>query len=191
MDKASGPQTIYVIRHAEKPDESRPGSVPRGVDESGERSIDSLTPRGWQRAGALAPFFGGDRTTAPAGPTPTALLAPDYGKDTPVHRSAETLAPLSRRLGIAVETPAAKGSEGDLVSQVLGKDGHVLVCWEHHRIADIVAALGQAVALGPLPDLAASWPDNIFDQVLVFTRSAGGYTAAAVPQRLLDGDSGT
>lgn len=189
---ATGPQTIYVIRHAEKPDENHPDRAPRGVDESGEPSAESLTPRGWQRAGALVGFFAGSggRTTAVPGPAPTALLAPDYAKDAGQHRAEETLAPLGRMLGLDVESPASKGEEDELVAGVMGMDGHVLVCWEHHRIADIVAALGKAAVLGDLPPLATDWPDDVFDQVLVFTRDGEGYAASCVPQRLLDGDTG-
>ena len=45
---------IMVIRHGEKPLRTPP---PYGVTAEGRREKESLTIRGWQRAGALAAFF--------------------------------------------------------------------------------------------------------------------------------------
>ena len=47
------PTTIMLVRHAEKP--TTP--PPKGVDENGADDKNSLIVRGWQRAGALTPFF--------------------------------------------------------------------------------------------------------------------------------------
>lgn len=52
--------TILLIRHAEKPDGQN-----QGVTEQGGNDPDSLIPRGWQRAGALASFFGSVAVPAP------------------------------------------------------------------------------------------------------------------------------
>src|SRR5579871_170729 len=46
-------KTIYVIRHAEKPDDAD-----AGIDVDGTEDKESLIVQGWQRAGALAVFFG-------------------------------------------------------------------------------------------------------------------------------------
>src|ERR687887_596933 len=43
-----------LIRHAEKPPDSPP---PYGVSDDGQPDAQSLTIRGWQRAGALAALF--------------------------------------------------------------------------------------------------------------------------------------
>jgi broad specificity phosphatase PhoE len=47
------PARIMFIRHAEKPVDGGDD----GVTPKGHADPESLTPRGWQRAGALARFF--------------------------------------------------------------------------------------------------------------------------------------
>ena len=60
---------IMIIRHAEKP----PPTF--GVNADGVQDKESLTVRGWQRAGALAPFF----APPPGAPLPNpALATPRY-----------------------------------------------------------------------------------------------------------------
>ncbi|MEA2814532.1 MAG: hypothetical protein QOI93_2229, partial [Rhodospirillaceae bacterium] len=46
-------QTILIIRHADKPEPGGDG----GVDAVGVPDKNSLTPRGWQRAGIWAELF--------------------------------------------------------------------------------------------------------------------------------------
>lgn len=188
----AGPDTIYIIRHAEKPPGDHPDVLPRGIEHDGHADVRSLTTRGWQRAGALVSFFAGNGTTGRPGPTPAHIFAPDYGAHTPRHRTTQTVTPLSQRLGTELEFPVGKGEEHHLVPHILRADGPVLVCWEHHHIHEIVAGLGRATRLGPLPPIAERWPDDVFDQVLVFSRTNdGGYTCSVTAQHLLPGDSHT
>ena len=180
--------TVMIVRHAEKPDEAPGSAPPFGVDELGQTHPESLTPRGWQRAGAVAALFGAPNPPAPLG-QPSVLLSPDYGPVTPSHRTTQTLTPLSRRLGVAIATPVAKGQEADLVRRsVLPADGDVLVCWEHHHIPDIVTALAGALGVGHVPEIGRTWPDDDFDSILVFTPTNSGYAATVVSQNALDGD---
>jgi broad specificity phosphatase PhoE len=53
---------IMVIRHAEK---ALPGGVISGVNEAGGPDPNSLSVRGWQRAGALAKLLAPDLVRAP------------------------------------------------------------------------------------------------------------------------------
>ncbi|HEY3410657.1 MAG TPA: hypothetical protein VGK53_21010 [Propionicimonas sp.] len=188
---AVGPRTIYLIRHAEKPGD--PGVTAAGVDEAGQPNVASLTPRGWQRAGALVALFDRDAAAPDAvGPRPTVLISPDYGADSAQHRTVETITPLSRRLGVPITEPQAKGSETALAQgTIMGlTDADLLVCWEHHHIPAIVAALGSVARLAALPPLAISWPDDEYSGILVFTRTdTGGYDCRSVHEHILDGDA--
>ena len=67
-------QTIYMIRHAEKPN----GIGPAGIDESGNPDGESLTPRGWQRAGAWTELFAPSLADSVL-TTPTSLFASNPG----------------------------------------------------------------------------------------------------------------
>jgi hypothetical protein len=62
------PNTVLLIRHAEKPLGDSP---PFGVTEQGVVDRESLTPRGWQRAGALVGFFGTGPDPGSSGPART------------------------------------------------------------------------------------------------------------------------
>jgi hypothetical protein len=48
------PQKIMFIRHGEKPERS---GVAVGIDQNGNEDKESLTVRGWQRAGAIDSIF--------------------------------------------------------------------------------------------------------------------------------------
>ena len=82
---------VMLIRHAEKPIGDGP---PYGVTDDGVVDPESLTPRGWQRAGALVRRFGGQVDPSGAGlPLPTHLFATPIGgtmnepADTPCTRA--------------------------------------------------------------------------------------------------------
>jgi broad specificity phosphatase PhoE len=77
---------IMVIRHAEKP------GVPTddgGVAADGARDDESLTVRGWQRAGALARFFSSQPELRPR-----AVFAAGIGHGSKSRRPMETVMPL-------------------------------------------------------------------------------------------------
>src|SRR6187455_1404293 len=114
------PLRIMLIRHAEKPaDPESEETPPFGVDEDGNRDQQSLTPLGWQRAGALVPFFA--PTGAPSRialvSVPTALFAPSHHGAS--HRSRQTLEPLARALGLLLRHDRRVGEEEALVRDVL------------------------------------------------------------------------
>lgn len=184
------PQQIYVVRHGEKPPE--PAGPPFGVDVEGNRNQNSLSPRGWQRSGALTVLF-----SPPVAPkvglrTPAALYATAYGDAavTKIHRPYETILGLSRRLDIPIQSPDLLGQERAFADAVLSSGAEVvLVCYEHVRIPALVAGF-PTVDGAAIPSM---WPDDRFDVTWTFTLNpaGGNYVFSQVPQQLLDGDADT
>ncbi len=175
---------IMVIRHAEKPD---PGSGIRGVTPMGREDPDSLSVRGWQRAGALIAWFGASHDAQrPDISRPAFLFAPAPTPQAPSLRSGQTLAPLAACLGLPVATPFEKGEEQALALALRGLPGPALVAWEHKAIPGLANALTGGDVATP-----RAWPDDRFDMVWVFEGEAGRLRFSQVPQLLMDGDSPT
>jgi hypothetical protein len=183
------PQRLMLIRHGEKQPDS--GPPPYGVDAAGNQNEHSLTSRGWQRAGALVPFF--RDACAPAIKTPDAVYASKVGATVVVVdgqnvseslRPQQTVTPLVEAIAPAkgLQTPFAIGEEAQLAQTILShEDGIVLVAWEHSHIPIIAQSFTTEV-----PD---SWSRSCFDAVWVLKRSKrGGYVFKEVRQALLAGD---
>lgn len=196
------PDIIYVIRHGEKPADPPPAAggqpapapaAPFGVDSQGNQDAHSLLPRGWQRSGALAALFDPALGPLQAGlKTPAALLSPSYGSadKTAEHRTHETIQGLSDRLGLAIVSDFAEGSEPQLAASVVSSySGVVLICWEHDHIPAIATSL-PTVPGTVIPD---PWPGDRFDVIWTFTLVPGTsqYTFGQIPQQLLSGDTDT
>ncbi len=183
------PQKLMLIRHAEK--EPDAGPPPYGVNAEGEKDKHSLSVLGWQRAGAIVPFF--RRALAHGIEPPDAIYASKIG-DTVVLadgrdvskslRPQQTVTPLvdatSPEKGL--QTPCAVGEEAQLVQTILANEnGIVLVAWEHHHISNIANAFST--------DAPAEWPGSRFDDVWILTRSNNGaYVFSEASQSLLKGD---
>lgn len=195
----NGPSVIMLVRHAEKPADGI-----AGVTYAGKKSAESLTPFGWQRAGALCRLFGTRKL-----PTPDTIFASldDEGAKGSL-RPMQTAAPLAALLnGIAdmaglfadppVPTPTVPFETGiskkhldPLAAAVMAERGIVLVSWQHEAMAGICAALGRLVRISNPQDIPAVWPDSRFDMVYrLKRREDGSYKFRQVPQMLLPGDS--
>ena len=183
--------TLFIIRHAEKPDDKQPQLGP-GLMENGTVDTESLVIRGWQRAGAWDSLFGaglgGKDYPPPAriyAATPGAAGEPNQG---PSRRPAETIAPLAARLGLTADVSIAKGDEKHLVDKVLEHDGVVLVCWEHKAI---VEAILPKLPVSNSGDLPKKWSGDRFDVVLRFDRakSTDQFVFKPLYPKLLSGDS--
>ncbi len=175
---------IMLIRHAERPS---PDKKFRGVGIAGRKDKESLTVRGWQRAGALVRFFAprDDRFVHPALARPRALYACKAGPSAPSLRPQLTLHPLSELLAdVPLDSDFYEGQEEELVRKMLAGPGPALVAWKHltmHVIADLV--------LGDRTTAPQYWPFERYDLVWVFDRVGDGWRFTQVPQLLLAGDS--
>jgi hypothetical protein len=181
---------LFIIRHAEKPDDKLPELGP-GLTKSGEEDSESLVIRGWERAGAWASLFGaglgGSDYRRPdviyaATPASGALNQP------PSRRPAETISALAARLGFKADKSIPKGREDHLVKQVMAREGVVLVCWEHKAIIDDIL---PKLPVTNRKDLPSKWSGDRFDVVLRFDRADGADTMVFKPlyPKLLAGDS--
>jgi hypothetical protein len=193
------PAVIYIIRHGEKPPDPPSGAAAAtaaatsfGVDADGNQNEHSLTPRGWQRSGALAVLFDPSLAASEAGlQRPGSLFSPSYGdpSKTAKHRTLQTIEALAERVGISIESPFQEGQESDLgTSVVANTSGVVLICWEHHHIPAITDALPLVSGV----TIPASWPDDRFDLIWAFTLTTAtdspAYAFAQIPEQLLAGD---
>ena len=178
-----GPDKLMLIRHGEKPDPHT--ELPPGFKADGTPSKHSLCLRGWQRAGALSPFFAEPFRAGIS--TPTTIFASATSEDPAIAaedakslRPQETVAPLAERLGIQSNVTVAVGDEPDLVELLKTTGGIVLVAWEHKRIPDIASGF---------IDAAPAWGDR-FDAVWVLERKppTGYYALTIVNQNLMSGD---
>jgi broad specificity phosphatase PhoE len=173
---------VMVIRHGEKPDGSHPG-----VDAQGNEDDSSLTETGWERANRLADLF--DPNTGSARPglaTPKAIYAAGANDDGEGLRPRETVMPLVARLGLTLNTDYGAGDEKKLVEQVITQPGPTLISWQHGGIPDIAKAFPTATPKPP-----SDWPDDRFDIVWTFTRTADGWQFAQVPELVLPADHDT
>lgn len=192
------PQQIYVIRHGEKP----PGDVknasdvsagpPFGVDVDGNLNQYSLSPRGWQRSGALTALFSPAIAPKMGLRTPTALYASGYGDEavTKIHRPYETILGVSRRLDLPIQSPSLLGKEPAFAEAVLAGGAEVvLIAYEHDHIPALVQGFPTVDGTG----IPAKWPGDRFDVIWTFTLNpvGGNYVFSQVPQQLLGGDADT
>lgn len=179
---------IFVIRHAEKPN-----GTDVGVDETGAADDESVTVRGWQRAGALAVFFGS--TEGLPAPDRIYAAAPEkHDKDSTGKvgsksgRPTQTVTPLAAKLCNKVIETFTKGQEPDLVADLKKLQGTSLVCWQHEAIPEIAQRI-----LGSAKGVPDPWPAHRFDVVwrLVQSGAGGPWIFDQVCQRVLAGDGST
>ena len=175
---------VMVIRHGEKPDGSKKDP---GVDAQGRPDDSSLTATGWERANRLVGLFDPASGAPKAGlATPKAIYAAGKNDDGEGLRPRETVMPLTAELGLTMNTAYGAGQERKLVDEVLTQPGPTLISWQHEGIPDIAKAFP-----GVRPKPPSEWPDDRFDVVWTFTRTADGWQFAQVPEMVLPKDTDT
>jgi hypothetical protein len=185
--------TLFIIRHAEKPNDAKAPWPGNGFTEKGDADNESLVIRGWQRAGSWSALFGAGLGGQDF-PQPVAIYAANPGLadgDDPSQRPFETISPLAARLNLTPIAKYAVGDEPQLIAELSGLTGVVLVCWEHKMIyKQILPGLTQGQTLHGLP---IGWDGAHFDVVLRFDRSGPGapWSFRQLFPRLLTGDSDT
>ena len=171
------PTRIMIIRHAEEHEVD-------GITSEGRADAQSLTVRGWQRAGALVPFF----CSGKAGlPMPDTIFASGIAPGSESRRPQQTVAPLHAVLrekgSVSYSEAFAKPDTNALMAEVMTRSGIVLIAWNHSRIPECVAALPNP------PQVPEEWARDRYDLVWVLDPTNGGWTFNQIPQRLLAGDA--
>ena len=197
----AAPSKIMVIRHAEKPDDDD-----EGVNVEGQVDAESVIVQGWQRAGALVPFFAPTNgplqnanlavpnviyASGPVSSTDDTADKKKKKKGSKSERPLETITPLAQRLDIVPNTSFVEGEEKEMVASALAQSGVVLISWQHDEICKIA---NYIVASAPPAGLPSKWPRDRFDVVWVFTppaTSSDPWGFVQVPQQLLSGDTCT
>lgn len=174
---------IMLIRHAERPS---PDKSIRGVAVNGQKDKESLSVRGWQRAGALNRFFAplDGHFVQPGLARPAALYACRAAPDDPSLRPQHTLVPIAELLGMKLNHDHFRGDEAALVNDVLAAEGPALIAWKHDGMHVIANAI-----LGDKKTAPQHWPYSRYDFVWVFDRRGEQWSFSQVPQLLLSGDS--
>lgn len=164
------PAQIILFRHAEKPDD--PSAL-------------HLSPQGVERARALVSLLGTNSTLTMNIPI-AALYATRVTKHDHSHRTADTLAPLSKELGLPIQAPHETELYSllarDILADVNYRGKTVVICWTHHDLANFASALG----VKPKP---SPWKNKTFDRLWIIKLKARGAKFQDVPQRLLKSDS--
>lgn len=175
---------IMIIRHAEKPDKR--DSI-RGVSPRGKSSKNELSPRGWQRSGALVRFFNplNGKFAHPALAKPGAIFASAPSGHVKSKRPEHTVLAVAQSLGKRVNKRYSKGEEDRLLKDALRSRNTVLIAWEHSAIIDLANLI-----LGDDKSSPQKWPDSRFDLIWVFDQQShsGKWKFTQIPQRLLPGD---
>lgn len=175
---------IMLLRHAEKPVDSE---GPCGVTEEGERESESLTVRGWQRAGALACLLApsGAACRDPRLAEPRFLFASKPTRRNGSRRSLETITPLADKLCVKVNDNYMKGEYAEMLEEATLCPGVVLISWQH----DYLPLIANGI-VGDDTTAPQEWPVERYDVIWVFDRdpATGRYSFDQVPQSLLAGD---
>jgi broad specificity phosphatase PhoE len=144
------PSLLLLMRHAEKPADP--------VDPD-------LSPAGLQRAQKLADYI------------PDTFGALDFLLASAISRHSarpyETIKPLSKKIGVPIDSSCADNDYGAFASALLSDPRYsgkkVLVAWHHGNIPSMADALGAPTGQYPNP-----WDPAVFNLILKFDWGADG-----------------
>jgi hypothetical protein len=146
---------ILIIRHAEKPDDGA-----------------GLAPQGVERANAYVRYF----ETYKFNGVPLHFDALFASRDSAGSmRPRLTLEPLSHALGMPLQTPYKDKDIADIAAEIqsVGPGKHILICWHHGEIPDLLSALGAD----------PNWPDNQYGWVIQLSFDSRGHLIPQLTKR--------
>jgi phosphohistidine phosphatase SixA len=157
------PAVICIIRHGEKPD---------------SKEDPNLTPKGYQRADALAQTF------------PKNFFVPDviWATEASKHsnRPVETITPLAKSLGEEIHKSYADSDYAKLAHELLTDPKYagkkILICWHHGEIPALAKALGAK-------DAPEKWKAEEFSRVWELTFTGDEVQFQNLPEKALPDDA--
>ena len=164
------PNTILIIRHAEKP--------------SDELQSPELAPEGKERAKALARLFEASTDRPKPFPEPDFIFAARNTKQS--HRPLDTVSVLAKTINVPVNSSYSNGAYSQLARELLHNPKYagktILICWHHGTIPQ----LAQQLNATGIPD---SWKGSVYDRVWQISYdNEGKGSFHKLPQRLLAHD---
>ncbi|KAI6765965.1 hypothetical protein HG530_007035 [Fusarium avenaceum] len=150
-EKSTQP-TLYLIRHGEKP---TPGD--------GEKQ-DGLSTQGKERADGLRKVFGQDSSYD------IGYIMAEEPKPDSDRRPFDTVKPLSEELNLKIHDHVKRDDHEKAAKKALSFEGpgNLLLCWEHHNLANIATAIGvQGYAAATGWSGEVKYPDSMFDLIWV------------------------
>jgi hypothetical protein len=156
---------ILIIRHAEKPE--------TGME---------LTPAGAQRANAYTNYFRHFMVDSRPLNLDCLIATADSNNS---HRPRLTLEPLSKSLGLPLDTRYKNKESTQLAAELQARPHgrQILICWHHEQIPVLIQALGADPAK-LLP--GGKWPDNVFSWVIQLHYDPDGRLMPAETKRILE-----
>lgn len=172
------PQTVLIIRHAEK---------------TGEKGDIHLSKKGYERADVLLKLFEKSSDRPMPFPRPDFIFAAATDKSS--QRPLETVMPLAKALKLTInekfdsKLPKADEKTGmhKLRDDIFGDSKYfgktILVSWRHKALPELAKTLKA-------PNAPSKWEDDVFDRVWrIDYDDAGKARFSDLPQRLLKGDA--
>jgi hypothetical protein len=179
---------IILLRHGEKPDDRLKGL---GVSADGQADPHSLTPRGWQRAGALVPLLSPNPLLSSRLPIPNKIYASAFREGGGHSRRPEqTMLPVAAKLELIVDLAWALGQEQEFGVTLAAREGTTLVCWQHQGLPGLARAITAPHPLAALPG-DWTWPADRYDVIWSLQRAGAEkiWRFRQYSQALLSGDA--
>ena len=170
--KTKCPQTILIIRHAEK---------------TGDENDIHLSDQGRRRAEVIEKLFEVSKDRQDPFPKPDYIFAAHVSKKS--DRPVETITPFAKKLNLEINSRFDSKPVGatELQKELFGSDKYfgktILVSWRHNAIPQLAETLGAH-------NVPTKWNDDVFDRVWQLSYDDQGHvTFRDRPQRLFPTDN--
>jgi hypothetical protein len=159
------PKTVFIIRHAEKPEDPQdPNLSPQGVERA-----QALAKNCEKLFGKLDCLFAAETSASSS-------------------RPVDTIHPLAQSVDLEIDSSVSNKDYSVVAAKLLagptdygGKT--VLICWHHENIPKLAQGLRAANA-------PVNWESEVFDRIWVLNyQSSGEVSFQDLVQDLLEGDS--